>query len=212
MPLLYTLTESLIWLNALLPRNVFEHSDSFSLHISTAMEDPLITPQPPSDPKRERDVFKLYAAFQDIPNVQNLGCSPDTHSIPSNYVPKPAPDASLAAFCQLAAMRLQTARSLISLLDDNYQYILAEATPQTSLRANSTLNSDLGFGNVRLPRRWGICEKVLDPAALAEGHEGIILINDFSQDNQYAKRSYVKDGGLRFVSHAPGRMSNNNLF
>jgi hypothetical protein len=109
-----------------------------------------------SDVKRERDVFNLHAAFQDIPNIQNLGYSPDTHSIPSDYVPKQASDASLAAFCQLAAMRLNAARSFISLIDDKYQYILAEATPKTSLRADSPLNksNDLGFGNVRLPRRY----------------------------------------------------------
>jgi hypothetical protein len=110
-------------------------------------------PKSASDVKRERDVFNLYAAFQDIPNIHNLGYSPDTHSIPSDYVPKQASDASLAAFCQLAAMRLNAARSLI---DDKYQYILAEATPRTSLRVGSPLNksNDLGFGNVRLPRRY----------------------------------------------------------
>jgi hypothetical protein len=109
-----------------------------------------------SDLKRERDVFGLYAAFRDIPNIENLGSSPDTHSIPSGYVPRPAADASLAAFCQLAALRLNAARSLISLIDDKYQYILAEATPNTSLKYDSPLNkaNDLGFGNICLPRRY----------------------------------------------------------
>jgi hypothetical protein len=116
----------------------------------------LSPPKSAFDAKRERDVFSLHAAFQDIPYIESLGASPDTHSIPSDYVPKPASDASLAAFCQLAAMRLNAARSLISLIDDKYQYILAEATPKTSLRADSPLNkeNDLGFGHVRLPRRY----------------------------------------------------------
>jgi hypothetical protein len=109
-----------------------------------------------ADVKRERDVANLHAAFRDIPDINNLGCSPDTHSIPNDYVPKQASDASLAAFCQLAALRLNAARSLISLIDDKYQYVLAEATPHTSLRAASPLNksNDLGFGSVRLPRRY----------------------------------------------------------
>jgi hypothetical protein len=120
------------------------------------MVGPLKPPKSSAEIKRERDVFKLYAAFQNIPHIDNLGESPDTHSIPSNHVPQAASDASLAAFCQLAAMRLNSARSLISLIDDEYQYILAEATPKTSLRAGSSLNKaqDLGFGNVRLPRRY----------------------------------------------------------
>ncbi|KAF1913696.1 hypothetical protein BDU57DRAFT_520662 [Ampelomyces quisqualis] len=155
--------------------------------------------------RRERDVFSLYAAFQDIPIIEKLGCSPDTHSIPGDYVPRPASDASLAAFCQLAAMRLNAARSLISLIDDKYQYILAEATPNTSLKADSPLNktNDLGFGSVRLPRCWGVCERVLDPAALADGDGGIVIINDLTKSEQHSKRSYVKDGPLRFYAGVP---------
>jgi hypothetical protein len=120
------------------------------------MVGPLKSPKPAVEVKRERDVFKLYAAFQNIPHVENLGPSPDSHAIPSDYVPASASDASLVAFCQLAAMRLNAARSLISLIDGEYQYILAEATPKTSLRVGSSLNkrNDLGFGNVRLPRRY----------------------------------------------------------
>jgi hypothetical protein len=165
------------------------------------MEDPANTPKSAADIRRERDVFNFYAAFQHIAHIEDLGYSPETHLIPSEYVPKPASDASLAAFCQLAAMRLQAARSLISLIDDKYQYILAEATPRTSLRADSALNRnlDLGFGNVKLPRRWGICERVLDPANLISDHDGIVIINDLSKSEQHSKRTYVKDGPLRFV-------------
>jgi hypothetical protein len=165
------------------------------------MEDPANTPKSAADIRRERDVFNFYTAFQHIAHIEDLGYSPETHLIPSEYVPKPASDASLAAFCQLAAMRLQAARSLISLIDDKYQYILAEATPRTSLRADSALNRnlDLGFGNVKLPRRWGICERVLDPANLIRDHDGIVIINDLSKSEQHSKRTYVKDGPLRFV-------------
>jgi hypothetical protein len=113
-------------------------------------------PRSASDMKRERDVFSLHAAFRDIPHFENLGPSPEGHDIPSSYAPKPAADSSLAAFCQLAAMRLNAARALISLIDYEYQYILAEATPKTSLKADSPLNKgdDLIFGNIRLPRRY----------------------------------------------------------
>jgi GAF domain-containing protein len=51
--------------------------------------------------------------------------------------------------------------------------------------------------------RWGICEKVLDPTALAERHDGIIIINDFTKSEQHAKRSYVRDGPLRFYAGVP---------
>lgn len=175
-------------------------------------EDPLPMREPPLF-KRERDVLNLYAAFKDIPSVENLGYSPDTDAIPSDYSPRPASDASLAAFCQLAAIRLQASRSLISLIDEHDQYILAEATPKTSLKFDSPLNRtvDLGFGNVCLPRRWGICERVLDPVALAEGDDGIVIINDLSQSNLHAARSYVKDGPLRFYAGVPLVAASGNI-
>ncbi|KAH7402409.1 hypothetical protein BKA66DRAFT_435834 [Pyrenochaeta sp. MPI-SDFR-AT-0127] len=179
------------------------------------MEEPLLPVHPPSTPvsdwRRERDVFNLYAAFQDIPRIDNLGCSPDTHSFPSDFVPKPATDASLAAFSQLAAMRLQAQRSMISLLDGQYQYILAEATPNTSLRFDSPLNKNLDIllGNVRIPRNWGLCERVLDPSALEDGDPGIIIIKDLSQSRQHENRSYVKEGPkFRFYAGVPLRSPN----
>lgn len=175
------------------------------------MEDLLVPLHPPAsvpDWRRERDVFNLYAAFQNIPRIDNLGCSPDTHSFPSDFVPKPATDASLAAFSQLAAMRLQAHRSMISLLDGQYQYILAEATPKTSLRFDSPLNKNLDIllGNVRIPRNWGLCERVLDASALEEGDPGIIIIKDLSKSPQHENRSYVKDGPkFRFYAGVPLR-------
>ncbi|KAJ4373932.1 hypothetical protein N0V83_002671 [Neocucurbitaria cava] len=181
------------------------------------MEDPLPpldTPKPAVDWRRERDVFNLYAAFQDIPRIDNLGFSPDTHSFPADYVPRPASDASLAAFAQLAAMRLQAQRSMISLLDGQFQYILAEATPKTSLRFDSPLhkNLDILLGNVRIPRNWGLCERVLDPLALAEGDPGIIIIKDLSQSREHQNRSYVKDGPqFRFYAGVPIRSPNNTI-
>jgi GAF domain-containing protein len=50
---------------------------------------------------------------------------------------------------------------------------------------------------------WGICERVLDPTALAETHDGIVVINDFTKSEQYAKRSYVREGPLRFYAGVP---------
>ena len=187
------------------------------LEFVAAMEDPIRpqdTPRPATDWRRERDVFNLYAAFQDIPLLDNLGCSPDTHSFPADFVPKPASDASLAAFAQLAAMRLQAQRSMISLLDSQYQYILAEATPKTSLRFDSPLhkNLDILLGNVRIPRNWGLCERVLDPLALAEGDPGIIIIKDLSQSRLHANRSYVREGPkFRFYAGVPIRSPNGTI-
>lgn len=86
-----------------------------------------------------------------------------------------------------------------------YQYILAEATPRTSLRFDSPLNRnlDLGFGTIKLPRKWGICEKVLDPAVLIEGSDRIVIINDLTQSDQHSNRTYVRNGPSRFYAGVP---------
>jgi hypothetical protein len=120
----------------------------------------------------------------------------------------------LAAFAQLAAFRLRAQRSVISLLDSQYQYILAEATTKTSLRADSPLNnsSDLFLGNAWIFRSWGLCDKVLDPVALDEGDPGIVIIKDLSQSEQYAGRNYVKDGPkFRFYAGVPLRSLNHTI-
>jgi GAF domain-containing protein len=44
---------------------------------------------------------------------------------------------------------------------------------------------------------------VLDPAAVAEGNEGIVIINDFTKSEQHSNRSYVRDGPLRFYAGVP---------
>ncbi|KAI8938103.1 hypothetical protein NX059_005772 [Plenodomus lindquistii] len=149
--------------------------------------------EPGPEWKRERDVFDLYAAFQNIPRINNLGTDPKSTTFPPDFVPRQASDAALAAFAQLAAIRLHSQRSMISLIDGEYQYILAEATPRTPLRAKVSPQNDIDvlLGNVKIPRNWGLCEQVLDPIALADGDPGIIIVKDLSQSQQHAERSYV---------------------
>ncbi|KAF1833791.1 hypothetical protein BDW02DRAFT_551737 [Decorospora gaudefroyi] len=174
------------------------------------MEDPT---QSRDDRKRERDVFNLYAVFKDTPHI-DLGPSSETSALPSDYIPKSASDASLAAFAQLAAFRLNAQRSVISLLDGKYQYILAEATTRTSLRVDSPLNnnSDLFIGQARVLRSWGICDRVLDPVALKEEKPGIIIIKDLTQCEQYANRSYIKEGPkFRFYAGVPIKSANDTI-
>lgn len=103
---------------------------------------------------------------------------------------------------------------MISLIDGQYQYILAEATSTTSLRLNPLQNKDLDIllGNVCVPRNWGLCELVLDPVAVADGDPGIIIIKDLSLSEQHANRSYVKgDPHFRFYAGVPIQSPNGTV-
>ncbi|KAJ4365128.1 hypothetical protein N0V83_008746 [Neocucurbitaria cava] len=135
------------------------------------------------DMKRERDVLLLYgAAFRDIPPLDQDA---------EKHEPRPSPDSTLTALCQLTAIRLGCQRAMISLLDDHRQYILAEATCDLSLRPETPGNApiDLWLGNVSIPRSWGVCEKVLDLDA--EEETPVLIINEVKQDDKSALQAYI---------------------
>ncbi|CBX92229.1 similar to sensor histidine kinase/response regulator [Plenodomus lingam JN3] len=127
------------------------------------------------DMRRERDVLLLYgAAFRNIPHITDTG----------KHVPRPSPDSTLTALCQLTAIRLGAERAMISLLDEHRQHILAEATCHSDLSARPQASEDasnmLWLGNVSIPRNWGLCENLL---ALDRKEDPIIIIPDLSQDS-----------------------------
>ncbi|KAL6706115.1 hypothetical protein ACN47E_006031 [Coniothyrium glycines] len=122
--------------------------------------------------RRERDVFLLYgAAIRNVPQIDDL----------ADHIARPSPDTTLLALCQLTAMRLGVQRAMISLLDDQRQHILAEATCDTSLLPLPTDNASysLWLGHVGFPRDWGICERVLPLE-----DDAVLVIPDLAQDGR----------------------------
>lgn len=141
--------------------------------------------------RRERDVLLLYgAAFRNIPHVGNL----------ESHVPRLSLDSTLTALCQLTAIRMGAQRSMISLLDDERQHILAEATCDLPLRpeAPGDASHALWLGNVSIPRSWGICEKVLE---LDPNDEPVLVINDLTTDRSTCFRADIQgNSDMRFYA------------
>ena len=141
--------------------------------------------------RRERDVLLLYgAAFRNIPHVDNL----------ENHVPRLSPDSTLTALCQLTAIRMGAQRSMISLLDDERQHILAEATCDLPLRpeAPGDAPNSCWLGNVSIPRSWGICEKVLE---LNRNENPVFIINDLTKNKGTCFRDDVQgNSDMRFYA------------
>ncbi|KAF2108362.1 hypothetical protein BDV96DRAFT_504582 [Lophiotrema nucula] len=134
--------------------------------------------------------IRLYGpAFRDIPRLDNLGPSPDSDALPQDHVAQPSKDSALMAFAQLASVRLGVHRAMISLIDSDRQYILAEATSTMSLRAPS----GLWLGAVSIPRSWAICEQVLgiDPTVTESNEDAAIVINNLAEDERFSGRTYV---------------------
>ena len=89
---------------------------------------------------------------------------------------------------------------MISLLDEERQHILAEATCDLSLRPEAPADAPetLWLGNVSIPRSWGLCEKVLD---LNTKEEKVLIINDLAEDGRSCFRDDVQNNpDMRFYA------------
>lgn len=72
-----------------------------------------------------------------------------------------SPDATLTALAQLGALRTATSRSLVSIFDEQYQYVVAEATasiPLASELGHEEHGEDLWLCGTAIPRSHGVCD------------------------------------------------------
>jgi signal transduction histidine kinase len=122
-------------------------------------------------------------------------------------VPRSSCDTTLSAFAQLATLRLNTRRALISLIDRTNQYIPAEATQTLSLQSDSVHNDqdELWFGCTTLPRSRGLCEKALEMLPLSKSRRLLpLIINDLTKDDEFKGRPFVTSRpSLRFYAAMP---------
>ncbi|RKK33833.1 hypothetical protein BFJ66_g12115 [Fusarium oxysporum f. sp. cepae] len=128
--------------------------------------------------------------------------------------PEKSPDSVLTGLAQLATCQTKTERSLVSLFDKTRQYIVAEATPSTSLINSSSLdNSDdeLLLCGTYIPRTDGVChytlratEEALDTPTSQE--LPVIAVQDLATDPRFAASPYCRPGSIaRFYAAVPIR-------
>jgi signal transduction histidine kinase len=122
-------------------------------------------------------------------------------------VPRSSYDTTLSAFAQLATLRLDTRRALISLIDRTNQYILAEATQTLSLQSDLVHNDrdELWFGCTTLARSRGLCEKALEILPSSKAQRLLpLIINDLTRDDKLKNRPFVTSHpSLRFYAAIP---------
>ncbi|CAG5181751.1 uncharacterized protein ALTATR162_LOCUS9816 [Alternaria atra] len=134
--------------------------------------------------KRNRDVLLLYgSAFANIPYIEHV----------PKHCPRPSPDTVLTALCQLAAIRLNAERCMVSLLDEESgrQHWLSEATRDLALRPEMPGDAPetLWLGNVSTPRSWGLCKELL---SLSPEDEPVFSIDDLTKDGRSTFRDHIK--------------------
>ncbi|KAF4338428.1 peroxide stress-activated histidine kinase mak2 [Fusarium beomiforme] len=122
-----------------------------------------------------------------------------------------SPDKVLTSLAQLATCQTKTERSLISLFNESRQYIVAEATPSTSLLSNPSVeNSNDGqwLCGTHIPRADGVCHYTLCATEqYSASHElPVLVVQDLAKDPRFASSPYCRPrGSARFYAAVPIR-------
>lgn len=122
---------------------------------------------------RSREVYRYYqpksiAAATDTPEPTPV--DPDDTQGP-HFLPKVTnfntqqsfSDTALTAFAQLIALRLNAQRAIVSLIDHENEYFLAESTSTLSISDDDgAQNAWLSISGARVPRGASLCEQTLE--------------------------------------------------
>jgi GAF domain-containing protein len=160
---------------------------------------------------RQRDLNKYYQPWLESSNPNSIPPDTGPRSPQSTFS---SHDTTLTALAQLAALRLNAKRAMVSLIDTHTQIILAEATQTISLvdGTRHAAGDHLWLGNVSLPRRDCMDEHVLGaktPCTDSQGHLielPALVVNDTLEDERFRSRHYVSSGrgpSVRFYAGVP---------
>ncbi|XP_014561858.1 hypothetical protein COCVIDRAFT_22119 [Bipolaris victoriae FI3] len=160
---------------------------------------------------RERDLHRYYRPWLDGQSLLDADGSgkPLTYS---GYQPQSSRDRSLTAFAQLATLRLDTRRAMVSLIDSSRQYILAEATRTLSLfkPVAEAPEDEVWLGNAILNKVDAVCYHTFTSTYIAKEDNGdtfeaeCMVIPDCRLDPRFAERDYVtSEPGVRFYAGVP---------
>jgi hypothetical protein len=146
-------------------------------------------------------------------------CTFDQHGLPesSEQSAHLSSDATLTALTQLGVYRFGCNRSFVSIIDDERQHVISEATASISLRNTDQHRPDDGiFLGVRtLDLQWGVCPHAIrlftgEDSSHVQDTENITanrtrnIIRDFTKEDFYKDRSYVIDWPFfRFYAEVP---------
>ncbi|KAI0132839.1 hypothetical protein BJ170DRAFT_718988, partial [Xylariales sp. AK1849] len=159
---------------------------------------------------RQRDLHKYYQPWLDSQSFKAV--PPNTNPDSTSQAIRGSPDSTLTALAQLAALRLNVKRGMVSLLDTHAQIILAEATRTLSLvdQTRHAPGDHLWLGNVSLPRQDCMDEHVFGATTICKDTEGqhvecsALVVNDTLEDDRFKSRSYVSSGStVRFYAGVP---------
>jgi hypothetical protein len=174
---------------------------------------------------QEREMHRFYQPWLDaqgtaanvVDHVQDLAAVDDfaiNTLSEQGFRPLASRDTTLTAFAQLAALRLNVRRAMVSLLDSKHQYVLAEATRTLSL-VDDTRHADgdaLWLGTTSLAREDAVCQCAFTRQYTVKDENGQAITStaavmpDCRLDDDFKDKPYVlSDPGVRFYAGVPIR-------
>ncbi|KAF2724946.1 hypothetical protein K431DRAFT_261303 [Polychaeton citri CBS 116435] len=167
------------------------------------------------DDRRQKEFYKYYDPIRALSDVEPPYVDMWDPAARAKHCARSISDKALTAFCQLAALRLQTKRALLFFFDKENAYVLAEATKSISLQDDSDhdIEDSLWLGHTVIPRGISVCEATVNVASGRPSQGSncsmpnanlIHIINDLKDDTRYCDRPFVTDEpGARFYAGVP---------
>jgi signal transduction histidine kinase len=156
---------------------------------------------------------RYYRPWLDAQNLIGAADGSGTKGLTyDGYRPQNGRDRSLTAFAQLAALRLDARRAMVSLIDSHRQYILAEATRTVSLFSPEAERpgDEVWLGNAILNKFDAVCHHTFVSTYTAKEDNGdtiegeCMVIPDCRLDPRFADKDYVTgEPGVRFYAGVP---------
>jgi signal transduction histidine kinase/GAF domain-containing protein len=165
------------------------------------------------NPCSDLSLHRYYRPWLDAQSLENASDGIGHKGLHyEGYRPQAGRDRSLTAFAQLAALRLDTRRAMVSLIDSHRQYILAEATRTVSLFSPAAEHpeDEVWLGNAILNKVDAVCYHTFTSTYTAKEENGdtyeaeCMVIPDCRLDSRFAERDYVRgEPGVRFYAGVP---------
>ncbi|KAJ5674999.1 uncharacterized protein N7477_004933 [Penicillium maclennaniae] len=175
------------------------------------------------DHDADRQTREVYRYFQPANpaalNASWLPCGNDAASIPDLSTSNTfavrdssvtaeasgfsSPNTTLTSFAQLAALRLNAQRAFITILNRDFQFILAEATTDTNIGGSNLASGKgdqlfAGTSTLRNSSSWNICRETVEiPSDKQDIEQDVqnrfLIINDLLQHDRFRQLPFVKE-------------------
>lgn len=175
-----------------------------------------------SDSARARELYKYYQPNAPVNQDTCFPAPPSQSTSPSEDIEQPSdvnirsnvtsskissPDTALTAFCQLTTWRTGAQRAMISVIDAETQYFIAESTKTVDLVDNTkhAPGDDIWMGCGSVAKAGRLCERTIAVAPQkAGGKYPCFIVNDLSQDERFNTLPFVTGAPhLKFYAGVP---------